>query len=464
MLENFLDKETKDAHLMIGSLLLFYAAGWLFYTKQLFKNYEVHDRVVQFMFSLTFALSCSLFELIILEIADVMEPLSRTRCWTFCLSMILFTLVVFIPIYMAYLAIQGIPFVRSNLRVPLCLGAWLIFIFFFWKIGDPFPILSQKHGIFTIEQVISRVGVIGVTIMAVLSGFGAVNAPYCYMTFFTRPVEEYHVMQLEKKLMHTMEMIVLKKRKIARYQLELSRMNAEKQKKETSFLERLWGNISDGSVGPTLGTQIEKIKDEVVPLETLSRYLFLDLVEMRQMLSRVEFSKTYMGMYFNVLGHFFSIYCIWKIFISFINIVFDRVGKVDPVTKTIEIGVHYVGIQLDITFWSQYISFFLVGVIAVTSVRGLLITMTKLFVFFSNTTTSNIIVLGMAQIMGMYFVSSVLLMRMNVPLQYRTIITRILGDLKFNFYHRWFDVIFLLSAVSSIIFLSLLHKSGPKHI
>ena len=133
------------------------------------------------------------------------------------------------------------------------------------------------------------------------------------------------------------------------------------------------------------------------------------------MRTRIEWSKTLQGKYFNFLGYFFSIYCIWKIFISTVNIVFDRVGKVDPITKTFDILVNWFGLDVDVTLWSQQISFIVVGIITFTSTRGLLLTMSKFFIWISSSKSSNVIVLFFSQIMGMYFMSMVVLMRMNMP-------------------------------------------------
>jgi len=205
------------------------------------------------------------------------------------------------------------------------------------------------------------------------------------------------------------------------------------------------------------------LQTEIDAMEELSRQLFLEIVDLHNTRQRMEFSKTLQGKYFDFLGHIFSGYCIWKIFISTVNIVFDRVGKVDPVTRTIDITVKYLGMQFDVLFWSQQFSFFLIGILIITSIRGLLITFTKFFNAIASSKSSNVIVLVLAEIMGMYFVSSVLLMRMNMPVAYREIITEVLGLLQFNFYHRWFDVIFLVSALSSIGFLYLAHKQAPEN-
>lgn len=249
----------------------------------------------------------------------------------------------------------------------------------------------------------SRIGVIGVTVMAILSGFGAVNYPYTSMTYFIRPVSQADVLALERRLLLTMDMILAKKKRIA-----IDR----KQNKSHPTRQGIWGMLSSvaqlssgtesnckincafaiGKIQKKKNnnqilfdknrffTDIGQLRLEISALEELSRQLFLEVHALRNMQERQRWARTLQGKYFNVLGHFFSLYCLWKIFICTINIIFDRVGKKDPVTRGIEIAVHWCGLEMDIAFWSQHVSFFLVGCIVVTSIRGLLLTLTKVII------------------------------------------------------------------------------------
>lgn len=67
--------------------------------------------------------------------------------------------------------------------------------------------------------------------------------------------------------------------------------------------------------------------------------------------------------------------------------MFDRVGKKDPVTRGLEIIVHWLGLNIDVAFWSQHVSFILVGCIVLTSIRGLLLTLTKVRLFYQSLAT-----------------------------------------------------------------------------
>ncbi|RZF41019.1 hypothetical protein LSTR_LSTR002651 [Laodelphax striatellus] len=439
----------EEVLVILVTQVFFFMGGWVFFVKQLFRDYEVHNRFVQLIFSVTFSLSCTLFELIIFEIIGVFESSSRYWYWNIFLYAILIMLIVIIPFYIGYSILSNISYVKEKLIRPLSVLVWLVYIYLFWKLGDPFPILSPKQGILSIEQGISRVGVIGVTVMALLSGFGAVNYPYTSMAYFMRPVTSADVLSIEKRLLQTMDMIIVKKKRIAL---------AKRAASSRGGGQGIWGMLKTVAVNTSSSENIWQLKQEISALELLSRQLFLEAHDTRTMRERLDWARTWRGKYFNVLGCFFSIYCIWKIFISAFNIVFDRVGKIDPVTRGMEIAVHWIGFNIDVAFWSQHVSFFLVGCIVITSIRGLLLTLTKFFYAISSSKSSNIIVLVLAQIMGMHFVSSVLLMRMNMPPEYRSIITAVLGDLQFGFYHRWFDLIFFISAVSSLAFLYIAHQ------
>ncbi|XP_072039877.1 LOW QUALITY PROTEIN: Golgi pH regulator-like [Amphiura filiformis] len=444
-----------DSFVMFSTMIMFFLGGWIFFMRQLFKNYEVHHGIVQTLFSVTFALSCTLFELIIFEILGVLNSNSRFFHWKLDLYSILVLLIVVLPWYIGYLCFNNLRMVQKrHVAVAMSVASWLIFMYFFWKIGDPFPILSPKHGILSIEQAISRIGVVGVTIMAVLSGFGAVNCPYTYMTYFMRYVSDADIDSHERKLTQVMDMIITKKKRLALARRDMLQRASSSPSRKSS----LWNMFSSSNSSSNVG----QLQQEISGYEELSRQLFLELVDLHNTKERMDYSKTLKGKYFNLMGYVFSLYCMWKIFICTVNIIFDRVGKTDPISKGVEILVYWFGIEFDVKFWSQQVSFILVGIIIVTSIRGLLIKLTKFFYTMSSSKSSNVIVLCLAQIMGMYFISCVLLMRMNVPPQYRLIITEVLGDLQFNFYHRWFDVIFLISALSSIGFLYLAHKQAPE--
>ncbi|GBG26470.1 Golgi pH regulator [Hondaea fermentalgiana] len=205
--------------------------------------------------------------------------------------------------------------------------------------------------------------------------------------------------------------------------------------------------------------QVRELRKEVETLEGFHRELFLDVNEMHLNRSQLLFSRTLRGFFHYALGYVFSGYCVYKCAIVSINILLDRDPQKDPVTRGFQIFFMFFQVDLDIHFWSQVISLVLVGVLSFASVRGFLITIAKIFHQISTSMSSNSVVLLLGQMMGMYFISFVLLLRMNLPEDYRRVVTAVLGgDLHFSFYHRFFDRIFLGSALTTSGVMYFLHR------
>lgn len=341
-----------------------------------------------------------------------------------------------------------------------------IFFYSFWKIGDPFPVLKEQSGIFSVSMGVSRIGVIGVAVMSMLSGFGAVSFPFLNLRFFMKEVSASDVAQAERQLLQTMDKISMKKRKLLVAQ-KLSKEESDKAAKKsaaTSFLGSLGGQLQGIAMrfSPSYKnrTDTSGLKRDIVGLEVFASEQFIELNDLRLEMDRINFSRTWRGILYNLSGYFFSAYCIYKIVMSSLNILLDRRARNDPITIGLTIASTRLGLDIDVSFWSQNISLVLTGVMISLTIRGFLDKLMRVFSEFSDSISSAHVALLLTHVMGMYFVSTVLLIRMNLPEVYRAIISEVLGDIRFDFYHRWFDTIFIPSALFTIFLIAVGRKTS----
>ncbi|KAI9030542.1 G protein-coupled receptor 89A [Hyaloraphidium curvatum] len=443
------------------SLAVFYLFGWVFTESKLFANYAVHNNVVRVVFALLFALSCEVFELIIFEILDVLNRDFRRWHWKFSLFLILTITVCVVPFYQFVIFFSNRRYAWTRrYRYHLSSLFFIPYAFLFWKVGDWFPIRSDGDagrrssylGEAQIEATMGRVGVVGVTMMALLSGFGAVNAPYTSLFFFLRPVTAAQITAAEKRLALADDQLAHKRRK-----MEAARTKVQEQEQRTrrdgvaGLARRVWTTVAGKGKDHEM---LRMLEHDIAAMETFRDTMAADLDDMQAERKRTEEAKTLRGQYANVLGVLFSVYCVYKVVMSTVNIAFNRTGGSDPVTYAITLLIELVGwTTIDVELWSQQLSFALIGVMIFATIRSLLIQLMKFFQFISTVSISHeSVLLFLAQIMGMYFSSTVLMMRSTLPPQYRTIITDLLPSTDFAFYHRWFDVLFVISALLSMGF------------
>jgi hypothetical protein len=181
------------------------------------------------------------------------------------------------------------------------------------------------------------------------------------------------------------------------------------------------------------------------------------------------------------LGFLLSGWGAYRVGLALVNIAFSRApgpGS-DPVTRVLELALMAAHVTpSSARMYVQPLSFVFVGALVAVSIRGFFLSFSRALSSLARTMSGRCVregragsaasgigatgagrgrgggspvVLFLALITGLYSTASLLLLRSSVPEQYRGGIGAAVGAVHFPALHRWFDVVFLLSACAALI-------------
>ncbi|KAJ3373262.1 Golgi pH regulator B [Kappamyces sp. JEL0680] len=381
----------------------------------------------RFLFSLIWANSTSLLLMVLLEIQEnAFDQTARLDWWKTQLVLSIFNTTLLVPLFICRQIALGsqLDLLRSRPHV-FAVGGTALFCILMHQLGSIFP---EHFNIdkFTIGGLVANVGLVGVTLMALLSGFAAVNSPYTNLAIFMRNISETDISRAESRLLTSVDQLVALKKQLS--------LTSQPDTPSVSFF---------GSYSP-----YADMKKQVDMQEMFVNQLFSDLDSMHHDRDKVMLAKTWRGIYSNILGYIFSVYCIFKVISSIVNIILNPEPGQDPVTRVLSVVDSSLGLGLDLEFWSAQLSFLFIGLMVVMAVRGLLVQFSRVSQV-ATSSISDLPILLFTHLMSFYLLSVVIMIRMNLAVRYRSVITVVLGDLEIIFFQRLFDWWFLFSLVLS---------------
>jgi hypothetical protein len=404
-------------------------------------------------FSSTVALSVVLIELLLCEISNSFNQ--------FTVTSLLVSLVVAIPLIEIHsiLSNSGWRFLdttrgRKRLAWLLELVGYVIFLACFWTIGQLLPYTtatktvlegSGRHGM--VQAGLERLGVAGISSMALLSGFASVSSIWHNLVTRPKPVSEADVERKRAGLIATTEMLAEKKERLRRVEAKLS--NAP----SPGFWSRAVGSIR----GNADTQERETLEMEVSGLDTMANSLETTLSILESRRDSQLRSHTALGRLTVAFSYSFSCYCVYRIGTTTINVLrrlFSQdvsVRDSDPVTNIIALFARHVYPSLDQASWARQISFLLSGIMLLASFSAVMQTF-HLFARFApsmlQATRSNFALI-IAQISGMYVISSALMLRGMMPKEFGSVISDALGVgvLEPVWASKWFDGFFIVAVV-----------------
>jgi len=411
-------------------------------------------------FSTTLGATAVLAELVLCEVSDWVDSNARKLAFRTVVNVLMFCLIVAIPLLEIYSLVEARWDKRR--RVAVVMGGFGVWLWVFWKL----PIMSGHMELRLTssrtlsEECLARVGVVGVSLMALLSGFGCVSTPWQNFGAKSRPVSENDLARASVGLEATSELLTSKRNKL-RY---LEKKMQERDLSQESLMAKMFSAVR----GDPDTQERAVLLTEVSGLESMRASLSAELAELHRRTAFQQRSGSLMGRMLKTIYWGFSIYCIYRIAattLAHLPLVKRRhssFSQSDPINNILAVLAVYWGPHLDRAAWSRQIGFLMSGVIITGSLNSVMTTLKMLVRVAPGAISSEYhpnLPLFVSQLSAVYVLASAILLRSNLPPSMSTVISESLGaPLDPAFVDRWFDLLFLGAAGLTALTILVLRK------
>ncbi|POW23511.1 hypothetical protein PSHT_00171 [Puccinia striiformis] len=262
-----------------------------------------------------------------------------------------------------------------------------------------------------LNTTLARICVPGVILIGSLSGGGAVNTAWLTWEWRRRakepPITDQHIVIAQKSLLRTQTDLADRKSILNQQQTHPSSIS------KTDGSSNLLTTLFTGSSNP----KTTQLHQEIAGLEAMENQIHADLNSLKERKEYHDYSRTIPGMFLNLANWFLSVYCVYRLFMACVNLIFGYVKRPTTTTTrnpTTDIVTYLVAkilstfnIELEISKLTRLVGLILIGSIIVVNLRSVLVWVNRVFNRFSNSNgvSSSLMLLVLAQLMAMYLLT-----------------------------------------------------------
>lgn len=420
------------------------------------------QRAAALTFSVTVGLAALLGVLIVCEVAEVLDARARAAALGIAVPGLAVCLVLAVPWLVTMSAVVGAgrSFARDRYgRIPrltwaLHLLLFALWLLLFYSIGPGPASTAADAEPSVMRAALDRIGIAGTSLMALLSGFASVSAPW--QSFGSPPsrgpVSEADISRKQAGLDAANEMLLNK-----RHRLQILERKAEAENRGgapvglVGKLGSLWGASGDEA-------EVRALRLEVSGLETMQSSLAAGLSTLLSRKAEKARASTLTGRILAVPQTCFSVYCIYRVLATLITtlrrVLSSGPGSPppDPITRFLSLLTVYYDPTLDEAALARQISFLLSGVILLLSLSSLNQTVrliSRASPSLLRLARANLPLL-LSHTLATYVFASALLLRSNLPSGVRGAVGDALRTaLEPGFVETWFQGWFLLGCAAT---------------